>query len=294
MGRSTVSLRVILSSVGPRAGEPPLRDTGFGTPVLCLHCSAASASQWWSLCDLLRHRHRVMAPDLLGYGASARWRPGQRLTLMDEVRRVEPLLQAARGAVHLVGHSFGAAVAARFALAHPRMVRTLTLYEPVLFGLLRDDAQSATALREIQTLDLNVRVALRRGREDVAGELFTDYWSGNGAWATLPEERRACVRQALPKVCADFEATFDEPTPVDAFAALAMPVLCLRGTDSPAPARRVLERLAAANPAMAPQVIAGAGHMGPVTHARRVNELIERFLAEHSETASPPSRSHAA
>ncbi|MDX1431243.1 MAG: alpha/beta fold hydrolase [Gammaproteobacteria bacterium] len=277
-----MSLRVILSSVTPRAGEPPLRDTGFGTPVLCLHCSAASASQWWSLCDQLRHRHRVMAPDLQGYGASPHWALGQRLTLMDEVRRIEPLLKAARGPVHLVGHSFGGAVAARFALAHPEMVRTLTLYEPVLFGLLCDDAGSATALREIQTLDLDVRRALRRGDAETAGEIFVDYWSGSSTWSALGEDKRASVREAMPKVCADFEAVFDDPLPAEAFAALGMPLLSLRGAAAPAPTRRVLERLARVNPAMSPQIIAGAGHMGPVTHAGPVNELIARFLAAHS------------
>lgn len=282
-------LRVIMSSAGPRAGEPPRRDTGFGTPVLCLHCSAASATQWWALCDQLRYRHRVLAPDLLGYGASPRWRRGQRLALMDEVRRIEPLLKAARGPVHLVGHSYGAALAARFALAHPHMVRTLTLYEPVLFGLLRDDAASVTAMREIQSVDLALRRALRQGDECAAGEVFVDYWSGAGAWRAMGADGRACVVKYLDKICADFEAVFDDATPLEAFAALGMPVLCLRGESAPAPTRRVLERLASVNPAMAPRVVAGAGHMGPFTHAATINGLIERFVAAQDGDAAMPS-----
>jgi pimeloyl-ACP methyl ester carboxylesterase len=51
--------------------------------------------------------------------------------------------------VHMVGHSFGGAIAVRLALARPEMLRRLVLIEPVLTPLLplagRQDANAPAA-----------------------------------------------------------------------------------------------------------------------------------------------------
>lgn len=41
--------------------------------------------------------------------------------------------------MHLIGHSYGGAVSLHVALQRPERVRSLALYEPVLFAPLRDD-----------------------------------------------------------------------------------------------------------------------------------------------------------
>jgi len=67
--------------------------------------------------DHLAGRYRVLAADLYGCGGSPVW-PGQRpLSLIDEAALIEPILAAARDRFHLVGHSYGGAVALRAALA---------------------------------------------------------------------------------------------------------------------------------------------------------------------------------
>ena len=67
-------------------------------------------------------------------------------------------------------------------------------------------------------------------------------------------------------------------TPLAAFRALDVPTLLLTGERSPLAARRTCDVLTRTMPRATLQVIAGAGHMGPLTHADDVNARVTRFL----------------
>lgn len=259
--------------------EPAAPDRCACEPVLCLHCSTGSSSQWRSLASHLGAKRTIIAPDLLGYGDNPTWPAGRRLRLEQEVQPLLPRLAVVRGPVDVVAHSFGAAVAIKLALSHPERVRSLSLYEPVLLGLLREDADSAAAIAEIQETAAGVGQRLNAGDRDGAAARFIDFWSGDGAWAVIPESRRASVRARIDKVRADFGALRDDETTAADIARLQIPVLCLSGARSPAVARRIVDILCAALPRARRERFARAGHMGPLTHAHEVNKRIEEFLA---------------
>lgn len=126
-------------------------DHGSGPAAVLLHSSAGTRGQWRSLTELLDGKRRVLAPDLRGYGESAA-RPGEP-DLADEAAIVGALAACAGGRIDLVGHSYGGAVALRFALEQPELVRSLTLIEPVAFHLLRQDwAGRDWLLAEVQAI----------------------------------------------------------------------------------------------------------------------------------------------
>ena len=81
------------------------RDVGEGEPVLLLHSGGFSSRQWHALSGALLSTHRVLVPDLLGYGASSPWRTGEPFHLRQDVAVLERLLDDVGGPVHLVGHS---------------------------------------------------------------------------------------------------------------------------------------------------------------------------------------------
>ena len=105
--------------------------------VVALHCSLGSGRQWKTLADELGRNHRFFAPDISGYGANG-CALDLPLTLAEEVRCLSGTLNDAEGPIHLVGHSYGGAIAFRIATASPfaHRVRSLTLIEPVLPTLL--------------------------------------------------------------------------------------------------------------------------------------------------------------
>ena len=92
--------------------EPFVRDAGDGPAVVCLHANASSSSQWRELQERLSPHRRVLAPDAYGAGKSPEWPSDRVISLSDEVALLEPLLDRAGSPLSLVGHSYGAAVAA--------------------------------------------------------------------------------------------------------------------------------------------------------------------------------------
>jgi pimeloyl-ACP methyl ester carboxylesterase len=107
---------------------------------------------------------------------------------------------------------------------------------------------------------------------------FVDYWSGPGAWAMLPPEKRQALAGRLAKVGLDFQAVFGEPTRLRDLRALCVPVLLLQGSASPLPTRRICGQLARVLPDARIEVVEGAGHMLPLTHAGPVNASVAAHL----------------
>ena len=187
--------------------------THASTSVVCLHASASSGHQWRVLQSRLTGRYRVFAPDLYGVADTPPWADEGGLTLADEVALLEPMFAAAGKSFHLIGHSYGGAVAARAALANPGRIRSLVLIEPVLFGLLIAEDPGQPAAREIVAVRDDTSAAADRGALESAGERFVDYWMGSGTWANMPSPRRVAVAQAMPNVRNEWSALFAEATP---------------------------------------------------------------------------------
>lgn len=249
------------------------------TPVLLLHGSAASGAQWRSLAAALSPQCLVHAPDLMGYGQSP-WPPtGQAFRLRQEAAPLLRWLQEAGRPVHVIAHSYGAAVALQLARTRPADMASLLLYEPAAFHLLRcGDAQDQRGLQEITAVADAVRHAACAGPLAPGAACFVDYWNGPGSWAALPSGAQAAVLQAVPKVALEFGAALHEPSQLEQLRGLRMPRTLVQGERSPLAARRVMARLAAAWPDAALAVLSGAGHMGPVTHRPAFQLLVERHL----------------
>ncbi len=250
--------------------------------VVLLHSSASSGAQWRSLCGLLQNDFEVLAPDLYGYGTSVDW-PGRRpFTLADEADAVGRLLGNNDKPVHIVGHSYGGAVALKLALAPHIRLQSLTLIEPVAFYLLPHDTEGTKLYNEVRRIGDLVRQCVACG--DYWGGMgrFIDYWNGNGTWESLSEDKRAALAVRTPKVALDFYATTAEDTPLSAYCNIAAPALILRGQRTPAPTQRIAELLSHAIPESHLQTVPGAGHMAPLTHVEFVNAAIQRHLLQNA------------
>jgi pimeloyl-ACP methyl ester carboxylesterase len=228
--------------------------------------------------DRLANRFRVLAVDLYGYGQSPAWPDDRKLTLADEARLLEPTFRAAGDRFHLIGHSYGGAIALRAALDNPGRLLSLVLFEPVLFAALMQEDPEQPAAREAASVRDDTIAAVDRGELDQSGERFVDYWMGAGAWAKTPDKRRSVVAGTMRKVKHEWHALFTEPTPLEAFSRLAVQTLFLVGTDSPASTRGIARLLTARLPNLTVVELAGVGHMAPVTHPEKVNAEIETYL----------------
>ena len=80
----------------------------------------------------------------------------------------------------------------------------------------------------------------------------------------------------------------DESLPSERLAGLTMASLCLSGSRTTAATARIAQLLQALMPAAQHVQLPGMGHMGPVTHAAAVNDLLAAFLDLHAHSACGP------
>ena len=256
--------------------------------VILLHSSAGSSRQWDSLATLLEPRFRVLAIDLHGHGQRPAWAGTGSMTLADEAHLALAPLLAEDGSAHVVGHSYGGAVALRLASMAPQAVRSVLVYEPVLFRWAFDDAATQREVgRDFLDGVDTIGVCLDRGDRHGAGRRFIDFWSGKGTWAAMPPGPQQKVADRMPAVFAQFDTLFHEPLAPEQLARMEVPMSFLSGADTVAVTRRIAAAARAALPRAGHAALAGMGHMGPITHAARVNERIVEHLQAHAFSSAP-------
>jgi pimeloyl-ACP methyl ester carboxylesterase len=256
-----------------------VEDNGAGAPVVFLHSSGMSGAQWSRTAEHLgKGGARTIVPDLLGSGRSAPWPDGEAFGFLDDVEVVNQLLARIGRPVHLVGHSYGGFIALRAAALDPARVRSIALYDPVAFGVLEPGVEAdAEGLQDL------ARVHFGWGATDAEREAwlrgFVDYWGGEGSWSRLRDAARAEFTRVGWIVHEGARSLTQDLTRADSYRALQVPALVITGEHSPPAAQRVVARLGEALPGARVARIAGAGHMGPLTHGKQLNELLAAHLA---------------
>lgn len=249
-------------------------DPASKVPVVLLHSSLSSKAQWGRLGATLDPDFQVVAIDLYGYGERAMPDCRTDFSLQHEVDEVLRQIEQRIGkrSFHLVGHSYGGAIALRLAAEQEQRVRSLALYEPVAFFLLDDDLRRQEVTRLTAAIERWIEVDPCE-----ATRLFIDFWNGPGAYLRLPPSLRDEFVRRIAKVRLDFQALFAERMRLPDLASLGLPVCLMSGLRSPAAARRIAQHLAATLP-NADSHYFDAGHMAPVTHAGQVNPVIAAFV----------------
>jgi len=255
-------------------------DQGRGAPVVLVHSSVSGNRQWRRLVERLSPRRRVIAPNLLGYGATTPW-PAARPQAISDALQV--LLGAVAALVpdeplQLVGHSWGGALALHAAHRLGDRVSRLVLYEPMLPGLLAAHGRLQAAT-ETRTLHAQLRDCAARGDWLGAAERFTDYFNGDGTWAGTPPPRRRAIADALPPNLHEWDAAM-APLHADALAGVRARTLLMRGRRTRAALHEMSALLYRRFAHWRLVDVAGCGHMAPLTHADTINHWIADFLDE--------------
>jgi 2-hydroxymuconate-semialdehyde hydrolase len=255
-------------------GALAYHDEGDGPAVLLLHGFPLTSYLWRGLIPALASRHRVIAPDLLGLGASDK-PTGVPLDIRAQARYIGELLgRLGVDGVALVGHSTGGGIAQLLVEARDD-VGTLVLIDSIAF-----DRWPTEAIGEIQVLpadrethesaELVVRSALRFGTvedqltdDDVGAYLAP--WAPPAPVGSLFRFARALdglgLKQ-LERAMADWE----------------LPTLILWGEDDPFHPVDVAERLNAAIASSALGLVPGCGHFLPDEAPETIFPIVAEYL----------------
>lgn len=240
--------------------------SGEGPPLVLVH---GAGSARWSFDAVRPHLDgcfTVIAIDRRGRGDST---DGDGYGLEREFEDVAAAVRDAGEGALLMGHSYGGLVAAGAArlLDLPR----LALYEPAMGGGL---ASMATIERwEGLLAEGDPDTVVREFYRDIAGydDDAIDELAGSPVW----DARRRIVPTVPRELRAELAHRFDAAHMSD----LALPVLLLVGTESPAWAVRSVAAHGEAIPGSVTRRLAGQGHSANMTAPELLAAELERFFA---------------
>jgi pyruvate dehydrogenase E2 component (dihydrolipoamide acetyltransferase) len=244
------------------------RGPSAGVPVLFIHGFGGDLDNWLFNLDALAETAPVIALDLPAHGQSTPRLPGSSLSDLATVV-VHFLDHIDVGQVHLVGHSLGAAVAARMALDHPSRVASLALISAAGLG----------PEINIGYIDGFIESASRRELKPVVEQLFNnpDLVSRQLLDDLLRYKRLDGVSEALRELSsAQFGGGRQTEQPGLELARIGKPVLMIWGRED-----RIIAAAQSANAPAGARVVLidGAGHMPMMEKASEVNALLARHIA---------------
>jgi len=171
---------------------------GAGRPIVLLHGNPTSSYLWRNVIPRLRGHGRVIAPDLVGHGDSAKL-PGTgdaRYSLSEHQAYVDALLDEldVREDVMLVGHDWGGPLAFDWARRHPDAVAGIAYLETIvmpftwdgfgdvaeLFRAWRSPAGEQLVLQDNQFVEGLVPSAIMRTLDDDEWAEYLRPWGNQG------------------------------------------------------------------------------------------------------------------
>lgn len=265
-----------------------------GDMLVAFHCSGSTGGQWRGLRGRLGDGFLFHAPDMAGTPRADHWTGRRAFPIAHEVAEFLAAIDRHDGPVHVAGHSYGGAVALHLAAARRERIASLTLYEPSAFYLLKAMGEvGQAAFDEIEAVARRLHAAAAEPNLEGGAEGFVDYWNTPGAYRTMTPKARAAIAASMPKVVLEFEAVFAERLTMSDFAGFRFPVLVIEGDRSPAPTRLIARGLGKCIASAIVKTVAGAGHMGPLTHPDIIAESMARHIATTAVTAGARSPDHA-
>jgi pimeloyl-ACP methyl ester carboxylesterase/alkylhydroperoxidase family enzyme len=257
---------------------------GQGDPVLLLHGYAQTSHMWRPLIAELAKTHTVIAPDLRGFGDSAKPDGGyDKKTMAQDVHALAASLGHARIAV--VGHDIGLMIAYAYAAQYPAQVERIVLMDAFLPGV--GDWKSVWLLRDMWHFHFygKTPLALVDGRERIYFEHFWNEFAADPARSVSePDRRFYAATYAQPGgMKAGFEVfrAFEQDAEDFAgFAAtkLTMPMLVLAGEKASGEFLIAQGRLVDTN--VEGVVIKGSGHW-------LIDEAPDQVIAKLVEFLTP-------
>ncbi|MFE5581386.1 alpha/beta fold hydrolase [Kitasatospora sp. NPDC056531] len=253
---------------------------GSGPPVVLLHGLAGHAGEWDTLARNLSRRHRVVAVDQRGHGASER-RPGDvsRAAYVADAVAVVERLDLHRPV--LVGQSLGGHTAMLTAAAHPDLLGGLVLVEAGPGG------PNPNVRAEIgAALDAWPTPFPSRG---AAVEFFGGGAVGEG-WAAGLEERDGGWRPRFDRdVMVEALTENARRSFWDEWTSIACPTLVILGQSGIIPPHET-EAMLQRHPGAVALSVPGAGHDVHLEHPEVLCRVLQEFLeqvAAHRGTLWP-------
>jgi len=264
-------------TVQTRGGTMAYLHMGKGEPVILVHGIPTNSGLWRNVMPALADRFALYAPDMIGYGASAK-PTDQDLSVAAQADYLADFMDAVGiESVHLVGHDIGGGVVQVFTVRNPNRVNKIVLIDSIAYDSWPEPG--IARLKEpvwdeiMQRLDMakGFRKGLEQGmtqKDRITDEVVNLYAD---PFRDL-EGRLAYLRAARALDNRDLLDIREEVEAID------KPALILWGAEDVFQKVEYGRRLADALADAQLHIIEGAGHFLPEDQPEAVAQYVREFL----------------
>lgn len=260
------------------------RMTGSGPALLLVHGIGDSSLTWRSVIPRLAAQHTVIAPDLLGHGASDKPRADYSVAAYaNGMRDLLSVLDVDRATI--VGHSLGAGVAMQFAYQYPERTERLVLVSaggvsqevnPLLRLLSLSGTHAGLAGLRLPTVRWQARVAAGVVRR-LPGNVGVDVGEFLRVFDALPDATARSAFARSLRAVVDWRGQV--VTMLDrCYLTQGMPTLLIWGARDPVVPAAHAHKAHAAMPGSRLEIFAGSGHFPFRSEPDRFVAVLEDFL----------------
>jgi len=272
-------------------------DVGSGEVILLIHgarpAGRSSANVWGPVLTDLGKRYRVLAPDRLGHGMTEN--PKGDYSATAEMEHLYAFLKVMKvDTLHVVGQSTGSYHAARIALEHPEMVKTMVLCDSATLSPPMGDIQARRAAIGLGTgagpqsggspkdQERAAMMALSKNREHITDEFLSaaDYManqpSGKKTDAAMLTDAAKLYEQNIGKGAAEMRQWIAE-------GRLQTPTLLYWGKNDPSAILPVglalLDMVSETNKRTRMLIVNDAGHFHFREHPQEFARNVANFVS---------------
>lgn len=245
-------------------GEIYYQTTGVGEPIVFIHGFTLDNRMWQPQVDFFGKKYRVITYDARGFGRSSI--PSHAYNHCDDLRALLEHLGIEQA--HIVGLSMGGRIAINFALAHPKIVQSLTVMDSALDGYK-------------STVDWNVHA------KDVGVESAKENWMNHEIFTETRKHSR--VVAALRPIIKDYSGWHwlhdDMQQPANSHARtrlneITVPTLIVMGERDIPYFHAIAATIKAGIKGSVKVMVPSGGHMINMEKPKIVNKLLADFIAQ--------------
>jgi len=261
-------------------------DIGKGDPVVLVHGTVGDYRVWGEQMDAFTKNHRVIA-------FSRRFAYPNKQVINDSTdysvtAHAKDLTQFIKtlniGAVHLVGHSYGAFTSLITALEHPELVKSLTLGEPPVMSLLQNVPDGGAIGHDFVTnVFIPTAEAFKNNNDKKAVEIFIGGVLADSLYfSQAPQQQKDIMMDNLLelKAAVSTENLFP-PLVCDDIKTLKMPVLLIKGDRSPKILTVIIDELDSCLDNNVLAILPNSSHGLEFQNPIEFNKIVLDFINSH-------------
>lgn len=254
---------------------------GEGVPIVFIHGSWDDHHSWLPVATQISSKinNPIILYDRKGHSASS---PDKyQGSISQDVNDLSLLVnKLGFEKAHFIGHSYGANIAIQFAVQHSERVESVVLYEPPIFGLLKNNPKYKYSLKTVKTAMVSAKALLEKGEIEKGTIQFIERVAfGKGSWKNIFDDRARSTMLASYRTWLD-QSNDPERLNIqsDKLNQFKRNITLITGTKSIAVYPAVVQELNDIVEKIQIKSILGAGHGGLVSHTIETTKLILEHL----------------